>query len=487
MLATCMAASAIPVKAAISKAANSATPPSAESSPAAASGNGVEAFIQLNTGSQMPHLIVGHSIFLNTLSRMKRVYVGNPQVLGSLTISPNQVLITAKEAGVSSLVVWDESGRSSVYTVSSDIDVCTLQTALASAFPHDRIEATATQDRVTLSGVAGSQEHTDAAVKLAASFAKEIANSIQVQPEHIKQVQLKVRIAEVDRTRAEQLGFNFLEGGRTAAQTGTGQFSAFPSPTIGSNSSNSTLGNFPLGGQSGLSIASPLNLLLYNTDLNVALAISDLEQKQVMQILAEPTITSLSGQPASFLSGGEFPFPVVQGGTGGFTSVTIQFRPYGVKLEFTPYVNPDGTILLKVAPEVSALDYTNEVVISGYDIPAIDTRRAQTEVELKDGQSFAISGLLDHRLSDAFSRMPGIGSIPILGQFFKSYNKTASTTELVVIVTPTIVDPLHTPVPPPPLPVLSKPFLDNKKFDQQLNKKRQDQSPPPPLPEEMTR
>jgi pilus assembly protein CpaC len=220
----------------------------------------------------------------------------------------------------------------------------------------------------------------------------------------------------------------------------------------------------------GVGVSNPLNLFLYNQEFNIGLAISDLEQKQVLQILAEPTITAISGEKASFLSGGEFPFPVVQG-TSGFTSVTVQFRPYGVKLDFTPTVNPDGSIRLKVAPEVSALDYTNEVQISGYTIPAISTRRAETDVELRSGQSFAISGLLDHRLTNALSKMPGIASIPILGEFFRSKNNTASVVELVVIVTPTIVDPL-TDTTPPVEPSMAKPNLNPKTFDRQVGGSR---------------
>ena len=211
-----------------------------------------------------------------------------------------------------------------------------------------------------------------------------------------------------------------------------------------------------------------MNLFLYNREFNVGLAVADLEEKQILQILAEPTITTVSGEKASFLSGGEFPFPVVQGGAGNFTSVTVQFRPYGVKVDFTPTVNPDGTIRLQVAPEVSALDYTNEVVISGYTIPAISTRRAATDVELRSGQSFAISGLLDHRMTDALGRMPGIASIPILGQLFRSKDNNSSVVELIVIVTPTIVDPL-TDRTPPVEPHMSKPNIDADEFDRQVN------------------
>ena len=173
---------------------------------------------------------------------------------------------------------------------------------------------------------------------------------------------------------------------------------------------------------------------------------------------------------------------MVQGGSGAYASVTVQFRPYGVKLDFTPIVNADGTIRLHVAPEVSALDYTNEVVISGYSIPAIDTRRAETDVELKNGQSFAISGLLDHRLTDAFNRMPGLASIPILGQFFRSKNNSTSLVELMVIVTPTIVDPL-TDTTSPVAPAMVIPNLEPKKFDRKLNGSKQPQAETQPEPQ----
>ncbi len=438
--------------------------------------NGPVDFVQMNDGSHMLHLLVGRSMFLDTVTRLKRVYVSDPAVLNSFTASPYQVLITAKAPGVSSLVVWDDSGRSNVYTVSSDIDVSGLQTALNAAFPHDIIHASALQDRVTLTGVVTTEDEASAAEKLAEGYAKTVENSIDLAPQHVQQVQLKVRFAEVDRTRAQQLGFNFIEGNRTSAVTGTQQFSSFSNYTLGGSSATSNI-----------TVANPLDLLLYNSDLNLGAAIQALENDQVLQILAEPTITSISGVEASFLSGGQFPFPVVQGGSTGFTSVTVQFRPYGVKLDFTPYVNPDGTIRLKVAPEVSALDYTNEVEISGYSIPAIDTRQAKTEVVLKNGQSFAISGLLDHRLTNDYERMPGISRIPILGQFFRSYQKQASTTDLIVIVTPTIVDPLHQPMVAPKLPALAKPYLDDKLFDQKLDKHRRrkkQQGTPPPLPVE---
>jgi pilus assembly protein CpaC len=277
---------------------------------------------------------------------------------------------------------------------------------------------------------------------------------------HPQQVRLQVRIAEVDRAKLDQFGFNFFSGGKTISSTSTGQFgSVAPTPiTTGTGS----------GVQVGLQVTNPLNFLLYSTKLDIGVALADLEAHNVLQILAEPSITTVSGHEGDFLSGGEFPYPVIQGGAGNFASVTIMFRPYGVKVQFTPTVNPDGTILLKVAPEVSALDYTNTVTISGYTVPAISTRRAETEVELRDGQSFSISGLLDHRTTVLLNRTPGIANVPVLGELFKSKNNNHSVDELVVIVTATVVDPLHQDI-PVKLPKAPLPNLGVDQFDKSVS------------------
>lgn len=411
-------------------------------------------------------------MFVNTKTRLRRIYVSNPAVLDSFTASPTQIVITAKTAGVSSLVLWNETGESQAYLVSADVDVDGLRRSLKEALPYENIKAEGNENRVSLSGIVSDSAAEGTALKLAALYSKNVADSLVLAPQHTKQVRLKVRIVEIDRSKADQAGFNFFSAGKNTSNFTTGQFPA--TTTNQSQSSSSSSGSSSAGSTAAslLALSDPLNLLFYNSSLNVGAVVKDLENKQILQILAEPTITTVSGQKASFLSGGEFPFPVIQGGTGGFTSVTIQFRPYGVKLDFTPVVTPEGTIQLKVIPEVSALDYSNAVTISGYTIPALSTRRADTEVELKDGQSFAISGLLDHRTTDLLSKMPGIGDIPILGTLFKSKNINHSVVELVVIVTPTIVDPL-TDSTPPAEPHLAIPTMTPQAFDKTVSKRVQ--------------
>jgi pilus assembly protein CpaC len=410
--------------------------------------------------SQPLHVLVGRSIFISTLTRLKRVYVSNPLVVDSFTSSPKRIVVTAKTPGVSSLILWDEAGQSTTYLVFSDLDVASLQGEIRKALPYDNITVEAQQDRVSLSGTVLSNASSEAAVKLAGLYGKVVVNSVVVRSPHIRQVRLQVEIVEIDRSKVEQFGINLFSYGKNLGNVTTGQF---PSSQIYTPATGSTA--------STLTSSNPLNLLFYNFGLNIGLALQDLQARNLAQILAEPAITTLSGQKASFLAGGEFPFPVVQGGAGGLTSITIQFRPYGVRLDFTPIVNDDGTVQLSVAPEVSALDYTNAVVISGYTVPAISTRRAETQVELRDGQSFAISGLLDHRTTDIFNKMPGIGDVPILGQLFRSKNVNHSTEELMVIVTPSIVDPLNDATSPTP-PKLPVPMLDPTQFDKNTGKQK---------------
>ncbi len=414
---------------------------------------------QSNSASQTLHLVVGRSLYVTTTSRLRRVYVSNPLVLDSLTASPHELVISAKAAGTSSVVAWNEAGESTFYTVSADVDVAGLRNALTEALPDCQIEVKSQQGRVFLSGVVGADAEAEAAGKLAAVYSKDVINSLVVDPRHRPQVQLKIEIAEVDRTKIDAFGINIFSLGKNTSLSTTGQFSAPTFPVVGGT------------GQATATLSDVLNLFYFNTDLNLGVTLKDMQNKGVLEILAEPTLVTIHGQPAKFLAGGEFPYPVVQpSGGGGVTSVTIQFKQYGVKLDFTPYVNPDGTIRLKVLPEVSALDYTNQVVIAGYTLPAISTRKAETEIELRDGQSFGISGLLDRRTTEQLSKIPGIGDIPILGQLFRSRNLNHSVMELIVIATPTIVDPLNGPMTLPAQPNWATPPGQLKNFDHGLPK-----------------
>lgn len=405
------------------------------------------------------HIAVGHSILVRTQSRVKRVLTGNPTVLESVLTSPTELVLTAKQTGGSSLLLWEEAGPSRMMDISADLDVTALRDALQQTYPDLAVDAQSQEGRVVLVGKVPSPEIADQMLKMATNFSKEVVNGLQVALVRQKQVSLKVRFAEADRNKLSAFGINLFSTG--AANTiGTISTQQFGSQTLSNQNGNS-------GSQFNLS--DLLNVFLFRPDINLGATIKDLQQKQILQILAEPNLMAISGQPAHFLAGGEFPYPVVQYGSGGVgSSITIQFKPYGVKLEFVGTIRDDGSIRLKVAPEVSSLDYTNTVTISGFVMPAIQTRRAETEIELKDGQSFGIAGLLDERTVVQLSKVPGIADIPILGELFKSRNVNRTNTELIVLVTPSVVDPVAGETQAPPKVDMPVRNLDNKDFDQKL-------------------
>ncbi len=412
------------------------------------------------------HILVGRSIIVTMQARLRKIYVSNPAVIESTTTAPTQVVITAKAPGSSNVVFWDEDGRSRMLEVSSDVDIAGLRAALQQTYPNQPVEARAEEGRVVLSGTVTDQGVADTVLKMAQIYSKEVVNGLLVfTPAHSKQIMLKVRFAEVDRGKMNTFGINLIStgGANTVGTATTQQFSA---PTAGTAITGS-IGGGVQGTTSSFSTTSLLNIFLFRPDLNIGATIADLETKNVLQILAEPDLLAVSGEPAHFIAGGEFPYPVVQGTqAGGAGAVTIQFRPYGIKLDFTGTIEPDNSIRLKVAPEVSSLDYGNAVTISGFTVPALSTRRAETSVELKDGQSFGIAGLLDSNTTIQLSKIPGIAEIPILGLLFHSHSKNLTTSELLVVVTPTIVDPLGIPSPVPLLPKPVVPALDPNRFDQ---------------------
>jgi pilus assembly protein CpaC len=398
--------------------------------------------------------------------------VSNPAVLDTATVSTTQVVVTAKIAGTSSLVLWDEEANARILDVYADVDVSGLREGVRSAFPAEAIQVEAEQGRVLVSGRVSDKAIADDVVKMAGVYSKEVVDSIVISaPPRSKQVMLKVRFAEVDRIRLEQFGFNILSTSqKLTGSTTTAQYG----PPVLENSA--TLIQSP----QALTPSNLLNVFLFSPSLNLGATLQDLQQRNVLEILAEPNLMALSGQTAKFLAGGEFPFPVVQGGAGGTaSSVTIMFKPYGVKLEFTATVTGD-VVRLKVFPEVSTLDFSNAVTISGFEIPAVSTRRAETEIELRDGQSFGIAGLLDKRTTAQMSKMPGFADIPILGNLFRSKSINQTNSELLVMVTPVIVDPVSekAALAGPPAPALAVPNMDDKKFDKSVNEKLNLAAPP---------
>ncbi|HEV2423990.1 MAG TPA: type II and III secretion system protein family protein [Terriglobia bacterium] len=425
-------------------------------------------------GAEALHILVGKSVVIDMEKPVTRVLVSNPAVIDALGTSPTEVVVEAKAAGTSSLILWSQGGTSRMLDVTVDLDVAGLRTAIERAYADQNIQAQADGGRVILSGAVRNKQEEDDLVKMAGVYSSQVVDSLDIAaPPHDRQILLQVKVAEVDRTRLDQLGINLFStgAGNTVGVTGTQQFG----PISGSSSTGTgtTVTGKPFEGFAGtLTLSNLLNIFLFRPDINLGAAIQDLEQKSVLQILAEPNLLALSGQKASFLAGGEFPFPVVQGGQ-ALGVVTIQFRPFGVKLDFTGYVQPDNTVRLHVAPEVSSLDFSNAVTISGFTVPALSTRRAETEIELRDGQPFGIAGLLDQTVQAQLSKIPGIGDIPILGQFFHSKSNQRTRSELVVLVTPRILDPVRNGGAAPAAPHPAMPFLNAPGYDKDMPGRKQ--------------
>jgi pilus assembly protein CpaC len=416
-------------------------------------------------GNQVLHILVGHSVVIHTDPRLTRVLVGNPAVVTTATTAPNEVVVTATAPGSSSVVLWQENNQSRIIEVFSDVDVSLLREAIERNFPGEAIEAEAEEGRIVLTGRASSAAVADQIGKMGAPFSKDIVNSIRLGlPRRQKQVLLKVLFAQVDRAKLTNFGINLLSTGaaNTIATVSTQQFSA-PQLVSSGSSGGSSSGGSSLG-SSTIGLSDLLNIFVFRRDINLGATIRDLQQQNILEILAEPNLLAASGEPASFLAGGELPYPVVTGAAGQ-TTVTVQFKPFGIKLDFTGTIEDDDTIRLKVLPEVSSLDFANAVVISGFTLPAIATRHAETIVDLRDGQSFGIAGLLDQRTTSQFSKVPGIGDLPVIGQLFRSRSVSKTNSELVVIVTPTIVDPAGSPTAAPELPKMPVPLLEQNRFD----------------------
>jgi pilus assembly protein CpaC len=430
----------------------------------AALGLCVPALAQVPAENQVARILVGHSVVIRTDPRLTRVLVGNPVVVTTATTAPNEVVVTATAPGSSSVVLWQENNQSRTIEVFADLDVSLLREAIARNFPNEAIQVEAEEGRVLLSGTASSAAVGDQIGKMAAPFSKDIVNSIRLAPPPPqKQVMLKVRFAQVDRSKLTAFGINLFSTGaaNTLGSVSTQQFAQPQLVTSGDGGGGKGVRTGTIG------LSDLLNIFLFSPDIDLGITIRDLQQRSVLQILAEPNLLAVSGEPAKFLAGGELPYPVLSGALGQQT-VSVQFKPFGVKLEFTGTIEGDGTIRLKVFPEVSSLDYTNAITISGFVLPAIATRHAETVVQLRDGQSFGIAGLLDQRTTAQFDKVPGIGDIPVLGQLFRSKSVNTLNSELLVIVTPTIVDPVAEPTAAPALPRMPIAPLGQQQFDTEV-------------------
>jgi pilus assembly protein CpaC len=407
-------------------------------------------------------MTIGKSLVIDYPVEIGRISTSSPEVVDAVPATPREFLLHGKGHGSATVVVWAKSGARTMYNITVEHNLDPIKKLLAETFPNEDIRIQSGRDSISLVGRVSSKEVADRALAIATPLAKTVVTNLAIAPGPVdQQIVLKVKFAELNRSASTQFGVNLFSTGATGTigGTSTNQFQAPLTQAVRGTTNTQT----PQAQVFNLTDA--LNIFAFRPDLNLGAVIRALQAQDILQILAEPNLTTVNGKEASFLAGGEFPVPILQGG-GNAGAVTVQFREYGIRLNFNPQITPNGTIKMYVKPEVSTIDLSNAVSLSGFTIPALATRRMETNVELKEGQSFMIAGLLDDRATEQMSRIPGLSNIPILGQLFKSRLERKSKTELIVIVTPEIVKPYDPneklPVPEFPREWL-QPFKTSKK------------------------
>ncbi len=387
-------------------------------------------------------LTLGRGELIQFAADISRAVTAEPKVADIVVVSPREVMVNAKGVGKTTVIIWETGSIPARYNVNVIADAQpfdAIQRKISSSLGGGSVTVTGNEETVVLTGSVSGAAEAKQAESLAATYSKKVINLLKTPPPpEPRQILLQVKIAAVDRVKLGELGFNYFSRNPTILGSLTTQQFQFPRFSQlqfqDNNFANSTV-NF----------ADLLNLFAFRPDLNIGGTIRALASRNLLQILAEPNLICIEGKEANFLAGGEFPFPTIQStNTGGAIApvITVRFRRFGIELTFTPTVLHNGSIDLKVKPEVSALDFANAVQLQGFLIPAISTRTAETEVILKDGESFAIAGLIDNRVIQNMARIPWLGDVPIVGNLFRTRSTRKSSDELLVVVTPRFVKPI---------------------------------------------
>ena len=389
---------------------------------------------------------VDKSLIIDSPLAIKRLAFANGNMIEARAIGPKEVLLNGKAPGETSLTIWQDDGTRLIYDLTvriSPLRLNAVRQQIARDYPDADVNVTFDNDTAFVRGTVKNVTDAERIMAIVDTLSKAV-NLLRVEVPPVEpQILLKVRFANVSRSATTQLGVNWAStAGNQTTTVGTG-------PSILSSLSGSLSG----------AAAGSSNIIFLRPDINLLSEIQALESKSLLEMLAEPNLLTYSGTKASFTAGGEFPYLTPQPTAGG-TIFSIEFKPYGVILNFLPRVTPQGTIHMQVAPEVSALDYTNTVTIEGTAVPGLTTRKVTTEVDLESGQTFIIAGMLDRQITEAFNKIPGLGDIPILGKLFQSKTITKSNSELVIIITPEIVRPIPSQQPVPELK-WTVPFMSN--------------------------
>lgn len=414
---------------------------------------------------------VGMSMIIDSPAQVVKLSIANGDLAEAVAITPKEILINGKAPGETSLIVWQDGGARLVFDLTVKMSPHRLEAVrqqIARDYPDDDISVTFENDTAFVRGTVKDTFAAGRVMAMVASLGPKAVNLLHVTvPQGDPQILLKVRFANVDRSSTLSLGFNLASNAfNQSTAIGTGQFGT---PGLASDGS--------------FSLSNALNVLLLRKDINLGATIEALQARNLLQMLAEPNVMATSGKPTAFIDGGEIPVPVLQS-SASVGAITIQYQPYGIKLNFLPEVTPRGTIRLAVTPEFSSIDYQNAITVSGTTVPGFITRRVQTEVELEPGQSFVIAGLIDRQTQDTLDKIPGLANLPILGKLFQSRNKSKNNSELLVMVTPEIVRPLSSSQKAPELSFPAT-FMDPLS-DTPLRHPGQDKTGPAPAPEKRT-
>jgi len=375
------------------------------------------------------NVLVGQSRVINFDRPIGRFSISNPEIAEAIMVRPDQVLVNGKAFGQVNFIAWEKSdNKFIVFDVFVRANLSLIDSQIRALFPRDDIRLSQANGSVVLSGTVSDPATVAQADSVVQAAGFKTVNMLTSPVKNATQVQLQIRVAEVSRNKLRELGSSFdYQGG-----PGAGGFISGGGPGALSAVTNGLMQE---------TFASALNVFLMGG--NATSMIRAMQTNGALRALAEPNLIAMDGQTASFLAGGEFPIPIIQGGGGGGSAVTIQFKEYGVRLNFKPTIIDEDHIRLELEPEVSTIDFANGVRFQGFVIPALRTRRARTGIELRDGQSFALAGLLDNSESRSLSKVPVLGDVPILGNLFKSTQFQKQETELVFIVTADVVKPVN--------------------------------------------
>jgi pilus assembly protein CpaC len=391
-------------------------------------------------------LLVGRSAIVDTGSPIARISLTSADIADAMVTQPNQLLIQGKLPGTISMFVWNRAGAMSRYDVVVERDLSTLSHHMRELFPGENIVVASNGKSVVISGRVSSKHLSEKAAEVAAGHVEkkeDVVNLLQVNEVKTPQVLLRVRFAEVNRSALTELGASFFTSPlgveNTLGRIGTQQYAAPGFDKLEWTKEGLGWGDKVTSSKGEFTFGDFLNLFLFNKTYDLGVMVRALQNRGMFQSLAEPNLVAESGKEASFLAGGEFPIPVAQGG-GNNLAISVMFKEFGVRLNFTPTVTAGNRVRLKVRPEVSTLDFANAISLQGFRIPALSTRRTETELELDNGQTFAIAGLLNNSMTESLQKVPGIGDIPILGYLFRSKAAQKNRTELVVMITPEILE-----------------------------------------------